>query len=132
MRWRGPYWYATRALRELAYWGGVVEIFSREEDYLSYLQEGPSPVQLLNRAPTLDLASTPLDAELGNLLREASETGVLVTFDGLEVMTIPPEFGAEALESRHVVQSLQELAINRFLPLPTLQRFLFADEQGLG
>jgi hypothetical protein len=120
-------------LRELAYWGGVAEVFNKEEDYLSYLQEGPNPIRSLDSAPTVDLALTPIDGDLGGLLREASETGILVTFDGLEVMAIPPAFGAEQLETRHLLQSLQELALNRFLPLPALQSYLFAaEEQGAG
>jgi glycosyltransferase involved in cell wall biosynthesis len=126
MRWRGPYWYATRALRELAYWAGVAEVFGKQEDYLSYLQEGPSPVQFPDGAAVIDLALTHMNAEIGELLRGASETGVLVTFDEQEVMTVPPAFGAEALEVRHLLQDLQELAFNRFLPSPDLQRFLFA------
>jgi hypothetical protein len=128
LRWRGPYWYATQALRELAYWGGVAEVFRKQADYLSYLQEGPSPVRSLDKAPVIDLTLTPMNAEAGDLLRGASETGVLVTFDGQEVMAIPPEFGAEALEARHLLQDLRELALSRFLPLPALQRFLFAAE----
>jgi hypothetical protein len=128
-RWRGPYWYATGALRELAYWGGVAEVFNKEEDYLSYLQEGPNPIQTLDDAPVVDLALTPIDGELDGLLREASATGLLVTFDGLEVMAIPPEFGAEDLSTRHLRQGLQELSMSMFLGSPALQRYLFAAEE---
>jgi glycosyltransferase involved in cell wall biosynthesis len=129
LRWRGPYWYMSRALRELAYWGGVAETFKSEDAYQSYLQEGPSPVSFLSSTPTVDLALTPMTAGLDDALREASRSGILITFDGVEVMTISPEIGAEALQTRHLRQGLQDLAINRFFASPTLQRFLFSLEE---
>jgi hypothetical protein len=131
MRWRGPYWYTTKALRELAYWGGVAETFKTEDAYLSYLQDGPSPVQLLAGAPTVDLALIARTAELDVVLHKASKSGILLTYDGMEVMTISPEIGAELLGTRHLLQGLRELAVNQFFASPGLQRLLFsAEEQG--
>jgi glycosyltransferase involved in cell wall biosynthesis len=129
LRWRGPYWYTTRVLREMAYWGGVAECFDSEAAFLGYLQESPIPTDFEERRLMVDLASTSSVEALEKIFREADEREITVAFDGLELMSFYPEFGTENIEARHLFRELRERAQREFFPSPAFQNFLISLEE---
>jgi glycosyltransferase involved in cell wall biosynthesis len=131
LRWRGPYWYTTRVLREMAYWGGVAEYFPSEVSFLRYLQESPIFIEHGERRITVDLASTSSPAALELIFQEASDREITITFEGLELVSIVPEYGAERLEARHLFRELRERAKQEFFPSPTYQHYLLSLEEYL-
>jgi hypothetical protein len=116
-------WYKViRLLREYNYWRGVAAVIGPGQ-LSGWLQEAPLYPTLAANAPTLDLNNLPDPKTLPVVLQRASEAGLRLTLNGLDLLTIPPKPGAEPLRPVHLEAALRELAGQNFVPALALPLF---------
>src|SRR5262249_46939869 len=97
------------------YWRGVREALGARA-LTGWVQEGPDFDGVGARAPTLDLSAMPMESELSRILLEGTAKGLVLTFDVIEVLVLPPDAGAEPLNERHIRSALRRMPKEQFIP----------------
>jgi glycosyltransferase involved in cell wall biosynthesis len=119
---RGPWWHIREALREYNYWRGVaIALASLSQTMTAWLQEAPTLAPLTQQAVVIDINQLPPDAELQELLTQASTQGLALTHDGCALLAIAPQMGMEPLRKEHVGRLQQDLVARQFIPSLALQ-----------
>jgi GT2 family glycosyltransferase len=116
LRWRGRWRLVVSLLREYNYWRGVATAIGGRRALTAWLQEAPMPPTVASNAPLIDLAMLPPADVLQGLLEQAANLGLRLALEGVEVLAIPPQPGAEPLRQEHLHTALQRLAEQQFVP----------------
>lgn len=103
-------------LRKYNYWRGVAAAIGNQQTMASWLQEVAMPPTIASDAPLFDLSALPQDEALRDLLAQASVKGARLLIDGMEVLVVPPQLGAEPLRMEHLNGALRALAKRQFVP----------------
>lgn len=111
-RWRDVVW----RLREYNYWRGVAAIMGGRQALAAWLQEAPMPPAVASNAPIIDMAALPPVDVLQGMLERATSIGLRLCLEGVEVLTMPPQPGAEPLREEHLHSALRGLAEWQFVP----------------
>jgi glycosyltransferase involved in cell wall biosynthesis len=111
-RWRKD----IRLLREFNYWRGVAMAIGGRSALAAWLQEAPIRPPLAKDAPLLELTAPPSTSELERILDRGTDAGLRLALEGIEILAIAPQYGAEPLRREHVYQALQELATQELVP----------------
>ena len=74
------------------------------------------PPTVAGNAPLIDLAMLPPADVLQGILEQAANLGLRLTLEGVEVLAMPPQPGAEPLRKEHLHTALQRLAEQQFVP----------------
>jgi GT2 family glycosyltransferase len=111
-RWQQVLW----ALREYNYYRGIAGVMGSRKAYKSWLGEVPPRVSQATDAPTIDLARLPKPATLNRLLELANSKGVIIAHNGVMVLSLPPEPGAEPLRLEHLQLAMREASQKNFHP----------------
>ena len=126
-RWRDAVW----RLREYSYWRGVAATIGGRRALANWLQEAPMAPAAASDAPVVDMAALPPTDVLQILLEEAANTGLRLHWEGIEVLAIPPQPGAEPLREEHLRSALGGLAEEQFIPALALHLIRSTRGQGL-
>jgi glycosyltransferase involved in cell wall biosynthesis len=116
LRLRGHWLRVTRLLREYDYWRGVAGEIGGQKALAAWLQEGSLPPAIAPDAPVVDLVALPPTDTLKCLLERGTHVGLRLALGGVEVLTIPPQPGAEPLREEHLHNRLQQVAEQDFVP----------------
>lgn len=111
-RWRDVVW----RLREYNYWRGVAATIGGQQALAAWLQEAPMPPAVASNAPIIDMAALPPVDVLQGMLERATSIGLRLCLEGVEVLTMPPQPGAEPLREEHLHSALRGLAEWQFVP----------------
>jgi glycosyltransferase involved in cell wall biosynthesis len=103
-------------MQKYNYWRGVAKAIGSRQALASWLQEVPMSPTVAGDAPMFDLFALPPDDALPDLLAQASIKGARVLIDGLEVLVVPPQLGAEPLRLEHLHGAVRTLAKHQFIP----------------
>jgi hypothetical protein len=80
------------------------------------LQETPVSLSVSDDAPTVDITNLPPSLILQDSLQQGTTTGLRLTAGGIDILTIPPQPGAEPLQEAHLQRALSDLARTQFVP----------------
>jgi len=111
----------VRVLREYNYWRGVAATIGGRQKLAAWLQEVPLPAPIASDAPIIDMAALPPPSTLQSLLEQGNRSGLRLTLDGMEVLTLSPEPGAEPLREEHLHSALRALTEQKFIPALALR-----------
>jgi GT2 family glycosyltransferase len=114
-RLRRQWWKLIRSLREYNYWRGVATVMKQHELNL-WLQETPVSLSVSDDAPAVDITNLPPSLILQDSLQQGTTTGLRLTAGGIDILTIPPQPGAEPLQEAHLQRALSDLARTQFVP----------------
>ena len=67
-------------------------------------------------APIIDMFNLPPKAELQDILEGATQLGLRLALEGIEILTVPPQPGSETLRKKHLESMLQQLKEQEFVP----------------
>ena len=116
LRLRGRWRKLVSLLQDYNYCRGVAETIGDWPAFSAWLQEAPLPPAVAGDAPVVDLAALPAADALEEALKHATDQGLRLALGGYEVLTIPPQPGAEPLRDEHLHLALRELAEQQFVP----------------
>jgi len=128
LRLRGLWHKSVRVLREYNYYRGVASAINGKRALASWLQDVPMPPCVRSDAPAIDMAALPPADALAELLARASEAGVRLVVEGIEVLAIPPQLGAEPLREEHLHDALRQMARRQFIPALAMHTLRLARE----
>jgi GT2 family glycosyltransferase len=111
-RWQQVIW----MLREYNYYRGIAGVTGSRKAYKSWLGEVPPRLSQAIDAPMIDLSRLPEEAKLEHLLEIANTKGVVLAHNGIIVLSLPPQPGAEPLQLKHLQQALRDHVENHFNP----------------
>jgi GT2 family glycosyltransferase len=120
LRLRGHWQDVVWRLREYNYWRGVATTIGGQRALAAWLQEAPMPPAVASNAPVVDMADLPPADALHGMLEQATSRGLRLELGGAEVLTIPPQPGAEPLREQHLHSALRELTEEQFVPAVVL------------
>jgi hypothetical protein len=128
LRLRGMWRKTVRVLREYMYYRGVATAIGDKRALASWLQDVPMPPCVLSDAPVIDMAALPSADTLAELLTQASTAGVRLAIEGVEVLAMPPQLGAEPVCEQHLHDALREMARRQFIPALAMHSLRLARE----
>lgn len=103
-------------LREYNYWRGVATSIGSWKNMHNLLQEVPIMPAMSENAPIIDMSNLPPKAELQDILEGATQLGLRLALEGIEILTVPPQPGSETLRKKHLESMLQQLKEQEFVP----------------
>jgi len=106
----------VNSLQKYNYWRGVATAIGNRQAMASWLQEVATPPAVAGDAPMFDMFALPPDEALRDLLAQASIKGARLLIDGVEVLVVPPQLGAEPLRLEHLHGAVRALAKRQFVP----------------
>jgi glycosyltransferase involved in cell wall biosynthesis len=127
-RFRGLWRESVWILRKYKYCRGVASALGDKRALASWLQDVPMPPCLHSDAPVIDMAALPLADALADILARASTAGARLAIEGVEVLTIPPQPGAEPLRVEHLHDALRTMARQKFIPAMAMRTLRLARE----
>jgi GT2 family glycosyltransferase len=116
LRLRGRWRRVVGLLRDYNYCRGVAATIGGQRAWAAWLQEAPVPPTVASSAPVVDMAAPPPPDVLQGVLEQATNTGLRLALEGVEVVAIPPQPGAEPLREEHLHRALQQLVERQFVP----------------
>lgn len=116
MRMRRSWRRVLSGLRKYNYWRGVAAAIVSRQAMASWLQEVAMPPVVAGDAPAFDLAALPPDEALPGMLAHASVKGARVLMNGIDLLVLPPQLGAEPLRMEHLHGAVRALAKRQFVP----------------
>ncbi len=125
---RGLWRKSLRVLREYNYCRGVASAIGGKRALASWLQDVPMPPCVLSDAPVIDMAALPAADALAELLAQATTAGVRLAIDGIEVLAMLPQLGAEPLREEHLHDMLRQMARRKFIPALAMHTLRLARE----
>jgi len=125
---RGLWRKSVRVLREYNYYRGVASAVGGKRALASWLQDVPMPPCVQSHAPVIDMAALPSADTLAELLAQATTAGVRLVIEGVEVLAMPPQLGAEPLRQEHLHDALREMARRKFIPALAMHTLRLARE----
>jgi hypothetical protein len=91
-----------------------------QRELKSWLQEAPLLPTTTSHAPVVDMSNLPAEDILQDILDRGTDLGLRLKIEGFEIMSIPPQPGAEPLHKAHLYQKLRDMARNEFIPAMAL------------
>jgi glycosyltransferase involved in cell wall biosynthesis len=116
LRLRGPWQNIVGVLREYNYWRGVATAIGTWQALVAWLQEVPMPPAIASHAPMIDMTASLPDRVLQKTLAQATGMGLRLAVAGIEVLSLPPQPGAEPLREEHLHDMWRQLKEQQFIP----------------
>lgn len=116
LRWRDLWRKMVGVLREYNYWCGVAEAVGGQQAFAAWLQDAPLPPSIASNAPIIDIAKSPPAETMTGLLDQATTLGLRITFEGIEILSLPPQPGLEPLQKEHLDTILRRVIQQQFVP----------------
>lgn len=116
LRLRGPWQNIVGLLREYNYWRGVATAIGTWHALVAWLQEVPMPPSVASHAPMIDMAVPLPHGVVQNTLAQATDRGLRLAVAGIEVLSLPPQPGAEPLREEHLQGMWRQLKEQQFIP----------------
>lgn len=121
LRLRGRWRRVVGYLREYNYWRGIAAAIGERQKLSAWLQEAPLLPTVAADAPLIEMTALPSAPLSKDTLEQATRAGARLTIGGMEVLSLPPQPGAEPLREEHLRAALDDLLGQQFVPAVALQ-----------